>query len=62
MAVACPPDEAVQRFQALADMGIDGFVSPFGMPDPIPYMETFAEQVIPHVRAGAGDSLQVASS
>jgi len=49
IAIACPPQEAVQRFQALADMGVQGFVSPFGMPDPIPYMETFAEKVIPNV-------------
>jgi 5,10-methylenetetrahydromethanopterin reductase len=47
--IACPPEEAVQRFRELAGMGIDGFVLPFGMPDPIPYMETFAEQVIPNV-------------
>jgi len=49
IAIACPPEEAVQRFQALVDLGVQGFVSPFGMADPIPYMETFAEQVIPHV-------------
>ena len=49
VAVACPPEEAIARFRILADMGIDGFVSPFGMPDPIPYMETFARLVVPHV-------------
>ncbi len=49
IAIACPPEEAVQRFQALVDVGVQGFVSPFGMAAPIPYMETFAEQVIPHV-------------
>jgi 5,10-methylenetetrahydromethanopterin reductase len=49
MAIACPPAEAIQRFRALADMGIDDFVLPFGMTDPIPSMETFAEQVCPHV-------------
>ncbi len=62
MAIACPPQEAVQRFQALADLGIDGFVSPFGMPEPIPYMETFAEQVIPHVIHREASEKQVASS
>ncbi len=62
MAIACPPEEAVQRFQALADMGIDGFVSPFGMPDPIPYMETFAEQVIPQVTTAGNNKIQATSS
>ncbi len=61
VAVACPPEEAVQRFRILADMGIDGFVSPFGMPEPIPYMETFAEQVIPHVINRSANKKQAAS-
>ena len=51
--IACPPQEAVARFQAIADMGIDGFVSPAGMADPWPYIETLAEQVVPHVHSGA---------
>ena len=49
VAVACPPEEAVARFNALAAKGLDGFVCPFGMPQPIPYMRTFAEQVMPQV-------------
>jgi len=49
ISIACTPDEAVQRFQAIADMGIDGFVSPAGMADPWPYLETLAERVIPRV-------------
>ncbi len=49
IAIACSPAEAVERFRELADMGVDGFVLPFAMPDPIPYMERFAEQVIPGV-------------
>lgn len=49
VAVACPPEEAVARFSALAAKGLDGFVCPFGMPQPIPYMRTFAEQVMPQV-------------
>jgi 5,10-methylenetetrahydromethanopterin reductase len=52
IAIACPPQEAVKRFQAIADMGIDGFVSPAGMADPWPYIETLAEQVVPHVNRG----------
>jgi len=53
IAIACPPAEAVQRFQAIVDMGIDGFVSPAGMAEPWPYIEALAEQVIPHVNGGA---------
>ena len=51
IAIACTPDEAVERFEALAALGIDGFVWPAGMPDPHPYLETFAEQVMPRVRS-----------
>ncbi len=50
IAVACSPEEAVTRFQAIVDMGIDGFVSPAGMADPWPYLETMAEKVIPRVK------------
>jgi 5,10-methylenetetrahydromethanopterin reductase len=55
VAVACPPAEAVSRFRALAAKGLDGFVCPFGMPQPIPYMETFAEQVIPQLVDSGGN-------
>lgn len=48
--VACTPDDAVARFQALVDMGIEGFVWPANMVDPYPYIETFAERVIPNIR------------
>ena len=48
IAIACPPAEAIQRFRELSELGIDGFVLPFAMPDPIQYMEAFAEQVIPN--------------
>lgn len=51
--IAGTPDEAIERFSTLANLGIDGFVWPAGMSDPFPYMETFAEQVIPHVVASA---------
>ncbi len=47
--IAGPPAEAIHRFRTLSDLGIDDFVLPFAMPDPIRYMEAFAEQVIPHV-------------
>ena len=49
IAVACTPDEAVTRFRELIELGIDGFVWPANMPDPHPYIETFAERVIPNV-------------
>ena len=52
IAIADTPDGAIKRFQAIADMGIDGFVSPAGMADPWPYLETLAERVIPHVDGG----------
>jgi 5,10-methylenetetrahydromethanopterin reductase len=51
IAIACTPDEAVERFQALADLGVDGFVWPAGMADPYPYIETFAERVMPRIKA-----------
>jgi len=50
ISIACTPEDAVQRFQALVDMGVDGFVWPAGMADPYPYLETFAERVMPGVR------------
>ena len=37
--------------EALADLGIDGFVWPAGMADPLPYMQSFAETVIPRVNS-----------
>ena len=49
ISVACAPAEAIERFRALAGMGIDGFVWPAGMSNPYPYMETFAQEVIPGV-------------
>lgn len=51
IAIACAPDEAVERFQTLVDLGIDGFVWPAGMPDPYPYLKIFAKRVMPRVRA-----------
>lgn len=49
IAIACPPEEAVSRFRELADMGIDGFVWPAGMAEPLGYMETFAAEVMPRI-------------
>jgi 5,10-methylenetetrahydromethanopterin reductase len=47
--VAGTPDEAIPRFRELAALGMDGFVCPAGMDDPIPYLETFADKVVPNV-------------
>ena len=41
IAVACTPAEAIERFKALADMSIDGFVWPAGMTNPYPYNGNF---------------------
>lgn len=49
IAVAGAPDEAVPRFQALADMGIDGFVCPAGMDDAMEFIRIFGEEVVPRV-------------
>lgn len=51
IAVACTPEESVARFQVLVDLGIDSFVWPANMTDPYPYIETFAEQVVPKITA-----------
>ena len=48
IAIAGTPEEAIPRFQKIIDMGVNGFVMPAGMADPYPYMQTFAEQVMPH--------------
>ena len=55
IAIACSPDDAVKRFRTLAALGIHGFVWPAGMSDPYPYMETFAEQVIPRLVDASGE-------
>jgi 5,10-methylenetetrahydromethanopterin reductase len=51
IAVAGTPAEAVTRFRELAKMGMNGFVCPVGMDDPLPYLRNFAEQVVPNVLA-----------
>jgi 5,10-methylenetetrahydromethanopterin reductase len=50
IAIAGTPDEAVPRFQALADMGIDGFVCPAGMEDALAFIQLFGEEVVPRVK------------
>lgn len=50
VAVAGTPAEAIPRLQRLAEMGLTGFVWPAGMPEPLPYLQLFARQVMPNVR------------
>ncbi len=59
ISVACTPAEAIERFQVLTDMGIDGFVWPAGMSNPYPYMETFSREVMPWVTASAPTRRQI---
>jgi 5,10-methylenetetrahydromethanopterin reductase len=49
IAIAGTPSEVIPRFQELASMGLDGFVWPAAMPEPIPYLETFAREVMPQL-------------
>jgi 5,10-methylenetetrahydromethanopterin reductase len=50
VAVAGTPDEVIPRFRELIDMGVQGFVIPFAQPDPLPFMQTFANEVMPRLR------------
>jgi len=50
IAIAGTPDEAAPRFRELADLGLDGFCWTAGMPEPEPFIRTFAETVMPAVR------------
>lgn len=50
IAIAGTPSETVPRFRELAAMGLDGFVWPAGMPEPLPYLETFARDVMPQLQ------------
>jgi 5,10-methylenetetrahydromethanopterin reductase len=49
VAVAGTPAEAIPRLRGLAAIGLTGFVSPAGMPEPLPYLEAFARDVMPQV-------------
>jgi 5,10-methylenetetrahydromethanopterin reductase len=46
IAVAGTPEEAIPRLQALAAMGLTGFVCPAAMPEPLPLIRTFAQRVM----------------
>lgn len=47
MVIAGTPEEAVPRFQAIRDMGVDRFVIPLTVKDPGKFLRLFAEKVIP---------------
>lgn len=49
IAVAGTPSEVIPRLQELAGMGLDGFVWPVAMPEPVAYLETFASEVMPRL-------------
>ncbi|MGH8211340.1 MAG: LLM class flavin-dependent oxidoreductase [Steroidobacteraceae bacterium] len=50
VSVSGSPDEAIPRLNALRALGVDAFVCPMSMADPLPFMRTFAAAVMPHVR------------
>jgi 5,10-methylenetetrahydromethanopterin reductase len=52
IAIAGTPEEAVQRFRQIAAMGVDGFCWTAAMPEPVPYIRSFAETVMSAVAAG----------
>lgn len=49
IAVAGTPEEALPRFRELRALGIDRFVCPFSMCDPLPWMASLAEDVAPRI-------------
>lgn len=51
VAIAGTPAEAIERFQQLSAKGLNGFVCPAAMPDPTPYIETFAKKVMPQFQS-----------
>lgn len=50
IAIAGTAEEAVPRFQEIADMGIDGFCWTAAMPEPEPFISEFAAKVMPAIR------------
>jgi len=49
IAIAGTPDEAVPRFRELAALGLDGFCWTAGMPEPAPFIRSFAETIMPAI-------------
>lgn len=49
IAVAGTPEEAVERFRALVELPLDGFVLPMTGPDPSATMRLLAEEVLPNL-------------
>ena len=47
IAIAGTPEEAIPRFQQIADMGVNGFCWTAGMPEPEPFVRGFAATVMP---------------
>ncbi len=53
VAVAGTPAQALPRLQAIAALGVQAFVCPLAMADPLPFMRSLARTVMPHFGAGA---------
>lgn len=49
VAVAGTPEEALPRFRELAAMGVNGFVCPMAMSDPLSYLEILSDEVMAHL-------------
>ncbi|MCC7411259.1 MAG: LLM class flavin-dependent oxidoreductase [Gammaproteobacteria bacterium] len=48
VAVAGTPAEVIPRLETLAGLGVEAFVCPLAMADPIPFMQTLAREVMPY--------------
>jgi len=55
IAIAGTPEEVIARFRQIADMGVDGFCWTAGMPEPEPFITTFAESVMPSFTSDTED-------
>jgi len=51
IAIAGTAEEAVPRFQAIVDMGVDGFCWTAAMPEPERFVTEFAEKIMPAIRS-----------
>jgi 5,10-methylenetetrahydromethanopterin reductase len=49
IAITGTPDEAIPRFQQIADMGVNGFCWTASMPEPEPFVRGFAATVMPAI-------------
>ncbi|MFQ5635776.1 MAG: LLM class flavin-dependent oxidoreductase, partial [Gammaproteobacteria bacterium] len=52
IAIAGTPEETAPRFCELAQLGLDGFCWTAGMPEPEPFIRSFADTIMPGVNGG----------